>query len=695
MVAFALAAGCGGDGSDGRSETEIDRTRPQTVPGEGEVLAAVDDVGEVRVGYAVFEEPDPAVEASEAGRVPQLPGLLEAGPGLSVEIASAFTGALQVRLNVPEAPSDTAIPVAVHRGADGRVTVEPALWDPTAQQMVVWATSFSDRWGAWYDPRNWVEEVVQVGQGVFDFAADFVTGRTDPPRCANNAPSWGTTTATEAASLHLCTQANKNDNAERYELYLKSNRRTAQLITVPAIAKDYLWVENQPDVYQRLLPALAGVDPHTNVALLGGQSMSLGFQRPGTEVTFDMVAYQTSRIITVNPVFALLGNLPVDGVIGATAAVAKCHAEASGIDITRFDLIPDDRTPEIAFLEGVVRCAFDVLQHPELAFGIVKEVAAAVGVSSARLSGIRSSLNALAPTVARVASGLAIGSALTNMWDGIFDNLADGRIITTLRAAQAAPRSGECNVASIAADLGVTPSSVSDPECVMAYALADVCQAGDPLDCVDTKRLLQVRDGRWVNLGAALQTCIEELLDAGVPEQVATQFDGYFYCFRNPLEGARVNIRGVGPLAAGMTIAEVRAVLGAALVTSEFDTFDRYCFYGDTGVPGINLLIVGPGGGQAASPEDGVIARVQVSEPGIKTISGIQVGSTVEEVRAAYGDRLVEEPHEYDPESGLYQTLYGTDSDAGYGVRFVSGDGIVETIHAGTAEAIQYVEGCA
>lgn len=199
------------------------------VPAAGRVLAEVEGVGEVLEGTAVFGAGDPKVRAAKAGPVPDMEGLLAAGPGLTAEVGSRFTGALQVRLDVPKPPTDDAIPVAVHRGTGGRVRIEPALWAPAASQMVVWATSFSDRWGAWSDPRNWAEEVSQAGQGAFDFVADFLTGRTDPPACRKDPPGWASVTTNEVSSLHVCPQSNPAaDGTERFELFLKSNRQTAQ-----------------------------------------------------------------------------------------------------------------------------------------------------------------------------------------------------------------------------------------------------------------------------------------------------------------------------------------------------------------------------------------------------------------------------------------------------------------------------------
>ena len=150
-----------------------------------------------------------------------------------------------------------------------------------------------------------------------------------------------------------------------------------------------------------------------------------------------MLAYQTPQIIVLNPLLAVFGNLPLEGTLGVLGAAAKCHEEASGIAVTRFDLVPDDTRPAVEFLEGMVRCALEVLQQPDVAFDVVREVAAAAGVrNSAGLAKVRTALRSLESTVDRIALALAqfAGSTLTNAWDGVVDNLADGRITVTLVA---------------------------------------------------------------------------------------------------------------------------------------------------------------------------------------------------------------------------------------------------------------------
>ena len=58
-----------------------------------------------------------------------------------------------------------------------------------------------------------------------------------------------------------------------------------------------------------------------------------------------------------------------------------------------------------------------------------------------------------------------------------------------------------------------------------------------------------------------------------------------------------------------------------------------------------------------------------------------------------YGPRLLVKPHAYDGPEEKYLTIYSKDKR--YGVRFET-DGVkVTRYYVGTAEAVQYIEGCA
>ena len=77
----------------------------------------------------------------------------------------------------------------------------------------------------------------------------------------------------------------------------------------------------------------------------------------------------------------------------------------------------------------------------------------------------------------------------------------------------------------------------------------------------------------------------------------------------------------------------------------------------------------------------------------IATPRGIQVGSTADEVRDAYGEKLQAEEHEYLGLPAEYLTYWLKPQKSG--VRFETDAGRnVQTIHAGN-DSIQLTEGCA
>ena len=91
---------------------------------------------------------------------------------------------------------------------------------------------------------------------------------------------------------------------------------------------------------------------------------------------------------------------------------------------------------------------------------------------------------------------------------------------------------------------------------------------------------------------------------------------------------------------------------------------------------------------------DGKLSRISVVESDkVTTPRGIHVGSTADEVRTAYGEKLEAEPHHYIDLPAEYLTYWLKPRKSG--VRFeTDADRKVQTIHVGN-DSIQLVEGCA
>jgi hypothetical protein len=135
---------------------------------------------------------------------------------------------------------------------------------------------------------------------------------------------------------------------------------------------------------------------------------------------------------------------------------------------------------------------------------------------------------------------------------------------------------------------------------------------------------------------------------------------------------------GLGPIRAGMPFEE-------ALRQGDFSGMERkhsaeQCWYLRHGTD-FQLMIIG-----------GQVARIEIKgESRLQTFSGARIGSTEDELRALYGNRLDVQPHKYD-EQGHTITFRSTDGH--YGLRFETSSGKVTAMQAGTWEHLHYVEGC-
>lgn len=148
--------------------------------------------------------------------------------------------------------------------------------------------------------------------------------------------------------------------------------------------------------------------------------------------------------------------------------------------------------------------------------------------------------------------------------------------------------------------------------------------------------------------------------------------------FGQQAEAARLAYRGWGAIRLGMSQAEIKNL---GFVLAEGPSGREECV--EISLQGHDNLRV--------MLEGNRVTRVSVFGPPLQTDRGIRVGATEDEVKRVYGRRLAVSPHKYDDRghyliaksiSGKFAIVYETD-----GTR-------VSAIHAGRADAAQYVEGC-
>lgn len=137
---------------------------------------------------------------------------------------------------------------------------------------------------------------------------------------------------------------------------------------------------------------------------------------------------------------------------------------------------------------------------------------------------------------------------------------------------------------------------------------------------------------------------------------------------------------GFGPMRIGMTFEEAREVAGPALQPTDpallaSEECDQVPL---PGRPGVALMFVG-----------GVLHRIDVFRPGVRTAAGVGPGDPVAKVEQAYPG-LARMPNRYDG-SEEYLTV---GPRQGRALRFETLKGKVDRAYAGDWEQVQYVEGC-
>jgi hypothetical protein len=147
-----------------------------------------------------------------------------------------------------------------------------------------------------------------------------------------------------------------------------------------------------------------------------------------------------------------------------------------------------------------------------------------------------------------------------------------------------------------------------------------------------------------------------------------------------PADEWMLDANGFGPLKIGMSFAQAQHVIGPALRPTEPSLRpSRSCDQLPlSGHPGVALMFV-----------DGVLHRIDIFQPGIRTSRGIAAGDPVDKVSQAYAG-LTRTPNAYD-EREAYLTA---GPEHGRALRFETDKGRIGLIYAGDWTQVQYVEGC-
>jgi hypothetical protein len=138
---------------------------------------------------------------------------------------------------------------------------------------------------------------------------------------------------------------------------------------------------------------------------------------------------------------------------------------------------------------------------------------------------------------------------------------------------------------------------------------------------------------------------------------------------------------GIGPLRIGMRFDQANARAGHALARTDPRLMAS---------PGCEQIAVEGHPGVALMFVDGVLARVDLWQPGLKTAGGVAVGDNAGRVMAVYPN-AASAPNEYD-DTERYLTVRLR--ERALAMRFETSHGKIAAIYVGRAKAVGYTEGC-
>lgn len=145
----------------------------------------------------------------------------------------------------------------------------------------------------------------------------------------------------------------------------------------------------------------------------------------------------------------------------------------------------------------------------------------------------------------------------------------------------------------------------------------------------------------------------------------------------------RVTLYGIGPVRAGMSVAEAAAALGASLVVPD-GADAATCSY---------LRWAGGPEGVAVMVEDARIARVEVRSGTMATDEGARIGDSAERIQRLYAGRVTASRHKYT--DGQYLTVSpASPGDGAFRLVFETDAGRVTRFRSGKLPQVEYVEGC-
>lgn len=226
-------------------------------------------------------------------------GLYAAGTGVDVSFKRTRLRRALILTQRASVVSGAPVPIVAHRAASGRWDIASGKLVNGRRSIRIATKRFSLQIPAWVNPKEWA-------RAIGDRLAASLGGRTSPWECPVAPPPWFDVTNI-TTNVHACPTSNNDAAGERGEVRVKSNRGAVQQVTL-AGARDYAWVDAQPNALRGLLARLTGTDPDTTVFLGPGNDgmMTVGYRQPAATATHSMYVDTTYKSLGLNTAYFII-----------------------------------------------------------------------------------------------------------------------------------------------------------------------------------------------------------------------------------------------------------------------------------------------------------------------------------------------------------------------------------------------------
>ncbi|BAQ65233.1 hypothetical protein [Geminocystis sp. NIES-3709] len=148
---------------------------------------------------------------------------------------------------------------------------------------------------------------------------------------------------------------------------------------------------------------------------------------------------------------------------------------------------------------------------------------------------------------------------------------------------------------------------------------------------------------------------------------------------------SKLSINGIGKIRVGMTVAEANKTANTKLVQTKSGG-EPYCLYfqPQNAPKNVSFMVI-----------EGRIARIDVNNSQISTISGVRIGDRGSKIKSLYPQQIQVTPHHYVAKGGYYYTFIPKDkADQNYRVVFEVINDRVTTMRSGKLPEVEFIEHC-